>query len=147
MLRKWWCSARGGAGSWLAVAIFEAAHLDGVLSLCRAEGWPTFPADPDRALRVLLAPGTATVVALGTDGEVVGFAHALSNGLMAYLAELVVAAEHRDRGIARKLVAEVFHRSGVVRLDLLSTDTAEGFYETLPHCRYAGFRLYPSVTP
>jgi hypothetical protein len=25
----------------------------------------------------------------------------------------------------------------------LITDTAEGFSETLPHRRYAGFRLYP----
>jgi hypothetical protein len=25
----------------------------------------------------------------------------------------------------------------------LITDIAEGFYETLPHLRYAGFRLYP----
>ncbi|HEX6403274.1 MAG TPA: GNAT family N-acetyltransferase [Pseudonocardiaceae bacterium] len=131
----------------MPVAVFEAAHLDGVLSLCRAEGWPTLPADRDRALRVLLAPGTATVVVLGTDGEVVGFAHALSNGLTAYLAELVVAAEHRGRGVARRLVAEIFNRSGVTRLDLISTDAAEGFYETLAHRRYAGFRIYPLATP
>lgn len=127
------------------MAVFEAAHLDGVLSLCRAEGRPTLPADPDRALRVLLAPGTVTVVALNTDGEVVGFAFALSDGLTAYLAELVVAVEHRGRGVARKLVAEIFHRSGVIRLDLISTHAAEPFYETLAHRRYTGFRLYPSA--
>jgi ribosomal protein S18 acetylase RimI-like enzyme len=79
--------------------------------------------------------------------DVVGFAHALSNSLTAYLAGLVVAAEHRDRGVARQLVAEIFHQSGDIRLDLLSTDTAEGFYETLAHRRYAGFRLYPPATP
>jgi hypothetical protein len=89
------------------VAVFEAAHLDGVLSLCRAEGWPTLPADPDGALRVLPALGTVTVMALSTDGEVVGFAHALSNGLTAYLAELVVAVEHRGRGVARSVIGPV----------------------------------------
>ena len=41
-----------------------------------------------------------------------GFAPAVSNGLTAYLAELVVAAKHRNHGVARKLLAETFHRSG-----------------------------------
>lgn len=103
-------------------------------------------ADPERTLRTLLAPGTATVVALGTDGEIVGLAHALTNGLAVYLTELVVAAEHRGRGTARDLVAEIFPWSGVIRLNLI-TNTAEGWYETLAHRRYAGFGLSPSATP
>jgi hypothetical protein len=37
---------------------FDAVHLDGVLRMCTAQGWPTFAADPDRALRALLAPGS-----------------------------------------------------------------------------------------
>ena len=52
---------------------FIEEHLDGVLSLCRAEGWPSFPDDPERAIRVLTAPGVTTVIALD-DGKVVGFA-------------------------------------------------------------------------
>ncbi len=80
---------------------FEATHLGGVLALCTSEGWPTFPSNPDRALRALLAPGTSTIVALDTDGE-----------------------------------------CGAGRMDLL-TDTAQSFYTSLPHRRYAGFRLYP----
>jgi hypothetical protein len=54
-------------------ALFEARHLEGVLQLGRAEGWPSFPADPERALAVLTAPGVVTVVALDGD-EVLGFA-------------------------------------------------------------------------
>ena len=60
---------------------FEAVHLDGNLRICAAQGWPTFPADPDRALRALLAPGATTVVALDDDGAVVGFAHTLTDGV------------------------------------------------------------------
>lgn len=105
---------------------FEAVHLDGV----------------HRALRALLAPGATTVVALDDDGAVVGFAHALTDGVNAYLAELLVVPEHRGRGIGRQMLAEVFQRCRAERIDVI-TDTAERFYETLPHRRYAGFRLYP----
>jgi GNAT superfamily N-acetyltransferase len=123
------------------VTAFEATHLGGVLALCTAEGWPTFPSDPHRALRALLAAGATTVVALDADGEVIGFAHALSDGVTIYLAELLVAPAHRHRGIGRRLVSELFDRCDAVRMDLI-TDSAEAFYASLPHRRYAGFRLY-----
>jgi GNAT superfamily N-acetyltransferase len=125
------------------VTAFEATHLGGVLALCTAEGWPTFPSDPHRALRALLAAGATTVVALDVDGEVIGFAHALSDGVTIYLAELLVAPAHRHRGIGRRLVSELLDRCDAVRMDLI-TDSAEAFYASLPHRRYAGFRLYPS---
>ncbi|MBV8994403.1 MAG: hypothetical protein JO287_12070 [Pseudonocardiales bacterium] len=67
--------------------------------------------------------------------------------MTAYLTELVVATEHRRAASRGKMVAVIFHRSAVVRLDLFSTDTAEGFTKTLAHRRYAGLRLYPSATP
>ena len=51
------------------IRLFEPADLEGVLRLCVAEGWPSFPSDPDRARRVLTAPGVTTVVAV--DGGVV----------------------------------------------------------------------------
>jgi GNAT superfamily N-acetyltransferase len=123
--------------------LFETTHLDAVLSLCAAEGWPTFPSDPDRAMRALLAPETVTVVTLGDHGEVVGFAHALTDGVTAYLAELLVAPAHRGHGRGRGLVSEVFRRCGTGRMDVI-TDTAQSFYEAQCHRRYAGFRLYPS---
>lgn len=107
----------------------------------QGRGLADLPGQSTPGSALLLAPWTATVVALGTDGEVIGFAHALSNSLTPYFPELVVAAKDRNHSVARKLLAEIFHRSGAIRLDLISTDTAEGFYETLAHHRYAGFRL------
>lgn len=123
---------------------FRAEHLDGVVRLCEAEGWPSFPADPARALRVLAAPGVTTVVAV--DGvRVVGFAQILSDGeLQAFLASFAVAKEARGRGIARHLLVEGFQLSGGERIDLLSEDDATAFYESFPHRRKPGFRLYPN---
>jgi hypothetical protein len=67
------------------ISPFRAEHLDGVLTLCVAEGWPSFPEDPVRALRLLTAPGVTTVVAV-IEGDVVGFAELLSDGeLQAFL--------------------------------------------------------------
>lgn len=125
----------------VVVVVFDATHLEGVLGLCQQEGWPTFPSNPDRALRALLAPGTVTVVAL-VGVEVVGFAHAVTDSVTTYLAERLVTPGHRGRGIGRALIAEVFSRCGTERIDLL-TDTAEGFYAGIPHRRFSGSGCTP----
>jgi predicted N-acetyltransferase YhbS len=122
---------------------FSPEHLSGVIALCDAEGWPSLPADPARAERVLTAPGVTTIVAVDGD-DVVGFAELLSDGeLQACLANLAVRHEHRRQGIARALVQEALRRAGGERIDLLSEDDALPFYERLPHIRKPGFRLYP----
>jgi ribosomal protein S18 acetylase RimI-like enzyme len=122
---------------------FRRDHLAGVLRLCAAEGWPSFPEDPERAVRVLTAPGVTTVVAVEGD-EVVGFAQLFSDGeIQAFLANLAVAADSRGRGIGRVLVAEALRRAGGERIDLLSEDAAAGFYDSFPHFRKPGYRLYP----
>ena len=123
---------------------FDAAHLPGVLALCEAEGWPSLPSDPARAETMLRAPGAATVVAVGASA-VVGVAFALVDAgrVDAYLSIMVVHGEYRRQGIARRLVAEVFRLSGAERIDLLAEPGSEGFYDSLPHRRFAGYRLYP----
>jgi ribosomal protein S18 acetylase RimI-like enzyme len=122
---------------------FRPEHLDGVLTLCVAEGWPNLPEDPVRALRLLTAPGVTTVVAV-VEGEVVGFAELFSDGeLQAYLASAAVDARFRSRGIGRALVEASLRMAGGSRIDLLSEEASVGFYESLPHFRKPGFRLYP----
>ena len=36
---------------------FAPEHLDGVVALCRAQGWPSFVNDPQRAQKALTAAG------------------------------------------------------------------------------------------
>jgi GNAT superfamily N-acetyltransferase len=120
---------------------FAPQDLDEVLDLCRAEGWPSLPADPARAGRLLTNPGVTTYVA-DDEGTVVGIASVLSDGeLQAYLATVVVATGHRRRGLGGRLVEAAFSACGAERLDLLST--ADPFYETFVHARWPGFRIYP----
>jgi ribosomal protein S18 acetylase RimI-like enzyme len=122
---------------------FIEEHLDGVIRLCITEGWPSFPGDPERATRVLTAPGVTTVIALD-DGEVVGFAQLFSDGeLQAFLANLAVDQRFRERGTGRALVSEALRLAGGERIDLLSEDEAVGFYESFPSFKKPGFRLYP----
>jgi GNAT superfamily N-acetyltransferase len=123
---------------------FDAAHLPGVLALCEAEGWPSLPSDPARAETMLRAPGATTVVAVDASA-VVGVAFALVDAgrVDAYLSIMVVHAEYRRQGVARRLVAEVFRLSGAERIDLLAEPGSEGFYDSQPHRRFAGYRLYP----
>jgi ribosomal protein S18 acetylase RimI-like enzyme len=122
---------------------FMEAHLGGVLRLCVAEGWPSFPDDPGRAVRVLTAPGVTAVIALD-NGSVIGFAQLFSDGeLQAFLANLAVDEGFRRRGTGRALVTEALRLAGGQRIDLLSEENAVGFYEGFPNFQEPGFRLYP----
>jgi ribosomal protein S18 acetylase RimI-like enzyme len=120
---------------------FEARDLPGVIALCEAEGWPSLPADPGRAHRILTNPGVTSYVAVDGDA-VAGFIYLLSDGeVQAYIASMAVAAGSRRRGIGTRLVQEAFASCGAQWLDLLSD--ADDFYEKLLHHRWSGFRLYP----
>lgn len=118
-------------------------HLQGVLNLCTAEDWPSFPTDPSRAVRVLTAPGVTTVVA--TEGPVViGFAELLSDGeLQAYLANVAVTVNRRGEGTGRRLITDGLRHAGGERIDLLSEEASSEFYRRFPHFEKPGFRLYP----
>ncbi len=130
-----------------AFLAFERGHLGGVLALCEDQKWPTLPADPERAAGALTAPGVVTTVALD-GGVVVGFAQMLSDReVTAYLALLVVANDHRGRGIGRGLVEECFRRSGALRVDLLADTESDAFYRRFSHRSLSGFRLYAADGP
>jgi ribosomal protein S18 acetylase RimI-like enzyme len=122
---------------------FALEHLEDVLRLCEAEGWPSLPADRDRAIRALNGPGVVTVVAL-EGGEVVGFARMLTDGAIhAYLANVVVVGGMRRRGIGKRLVEETFARSGAERVDLYAGDDSDDFYRSFQHKTFPGYRIYP----
>jgi len=123
---------------------FAAGDLSEVIELCAAEGWPSFPEDPARALRALTAPGVTTVVAVD-QGGVVGFAQLLSDGeIQAHLSLIAVAPTHRRQGIALAMLKAALERAGGIRIDLV-TDTAPEFYAAMPHRRFDGFRIYPQM--
>jgi GNAT superfamily N-acetyltransferase len=120
---------------------YDRRDLPGIIAICEAEGWPSLPADPERAHRILTNPGVTSYVAID-DGDVIGFATLLSDGeVQAYLASMAVVATRRGQGVGTQLIREAFAACGAERVDLLSS--ADGFYERLLHTRLPGFRLYP----
>lgn len=132
----------------MTVRAYErTADLQAVLALCAAEGWQTFACDPERTHRALSAPGVTTVVATDDDdARVVGFASLHGDGeVQAYLSMIAVDPEFRRRGIGRLLIEDALKRAGGERIDLL-TDTAQSFYEHLPHRRMDGYRIYPRAS-
>ncbi|HTT95110.1 MAG TPA: GNAT family N-acetyltransferase [Solirubrobacterales bacterium] len=151
----------------MEIVPYEPRFLDALLRLCRSEGWTTFAADPERAGRAMTNPGVTALVAVepegaagrgraaearegadgGRAGRPVGFAQAVGDGCFGgYLCMLLVEPQARGRGIGRALVERTLAESGVLRLDLLSSDRAMSLYERFPHNRIPGFRLYPDET-
>ena len=128
----------------MRVELSDGKHAEQIAALCAKEGWTTW-AEPERARSALTAPGASAVVAL-EGGEVVGAAQMISDGSIAsYMSMLLVRESHRGGGVGRELVAALFGRSGMERIDLLAEPDAAGFYRRLQHRELIGFRLYPEA--
>jgi GNAT superfamily N-acetyltransferase len=123
----------------VTVRAWTEADFADVQRLSRAEGWPTPITRPQEALTAWRQSWPALVAA---DGEaVIGFLRALTDGAVTmYIAELLVDAQWRGRDIGYVLL-DVCHRMyPSTRIDLLSTASAESFYEHLEFRRFRGFR-------
>ncbi len=132
--------AKSGPQGMFRIEPFSGAHVDGVVALCSAEGWPSWTRE--KVGRAFSAPGVLALVALDGD-EVVGVAELLTDGeVMSYLALLVVSQAARRRGVGRELIRHLFAQSGLSRMDLLSETDSTAFYESFPHKQKPGYRLH-----
>jgi GNAT superfamily N-acetyltransferase len=86
------------------IRAIDRQDIDAARTLLCDNGWAHRIADADM-FRRLIANSTRTAVAVANDGALVGFCRALcdqvSNG---YLSMLVVAPEHRRKGVGSALV-------------------------------------------
>lgn len=122
---------------------FEDADAPAIARLSTTVQWPSLT-DADVVRRVCTAPGCVAYVA-EQDGEVVGWAQAMGDGvLQSHLGFVAVHPDQRRRGIARLLVVAAFQATRTKRMDLI-TDSADGFYESFAHKRMSGFRIYPGA--
>lgn len=120
----------------------EKKDLQYVLDLTDSEGWPSYVKNPERAWRVLTAPGVISLVAVLNE-TIVGFVQMQSDGaIQAHLSNILVEKAHRRQGIGKKLVEEAFKISGAERIDLITQDAPE-FYRSFAHYEWHGFRLHP----
>ena len=109
-----------------------------------------YPVEPDvitrRLARLLSRPEHLVLVAEATDNLVIGWVHAaehdiLEVGRFCEILGLVVAADHRDKGIGRRLLEEVEHwarERGLGRVSVRSNITrteSHPFYERAGYVR------------
>lgn len=122
---------------------FEDGDAEGIARLSTIVEWPSLK-DPEVVRAVCTAPGATAYVAVA-EGELVGWAQALGDGvLQSHLSFVVVHPDHRRRGIGRLLVQATFQATGTKRMDLI-TDAAQAFYREFEHKTMAGFRIYPGA--
>jgi predicted N-acetyltransferase YhbS len=104
-----------------------------ILGLYRAHGW-THANDPTR-LRLAVESSSLALVAVDDEGEVIGFARAMSDQAFAvYIADVLVAPDHQRRGIGRSLMQAILDHYPPSRFHhqvLIAERGAEGFYESL----------------
>jgi GNAT superfamily N-acetyltransferase len=123
----------------IQIRAWADADFPDIQRLSSAEGWPTPTARPDEA-RTSWRNAWPTLVAVA-ESELVGFVRALTDGeVTMYIAELLVAPGWRGRGLGLALLKVCHLLHPRTRLDLLSTEAADRFYEASGFRRFQGFR-------
>lgn len=109
------------------------ADFPAIQRLSTRQGWPTPQNRPEESLRSWQHSWPALVLA---EGEcLIGFVRAMTDGeVTMYIAELLVDPDYRGKGLGRLLLDACHALYPHARLDLISTEGANGFY------RAHGFR-------
>lgn len=92
--------------------------------------WPN-PPDPQSHLRLLAGSSLVALAVDGTNGQVVGFATALSDGILtAYIPLLEVLPAYQGRGLGTLLLRSLMERlDDLYAVDLLCDPDLVPFYE------------------
>jgi ribosomal protein S18 acetylase RimI-like enzyme len=110
-----------------------------VQRLYEKEGWMTFIKRSEDSLKVWKS-SQITLVAI--DGDmIVGLLRGLTDGeITTYIAEIIIDVDYRGKGIGKALLNECHNLYPNTRLDLLSTEGADEFYERNEFRKTTGFR-------
>lgn len=122
----------------------ECPDIDSYWPLFQATGWNDIfcmtPVDIERAIR-----NSSYCVSAYDDGKLVGFARALSDGVMyAAVYDVIVHPNYRRQGIGKGLVQDITNQckeAGVFSVHLFAAEGTELFYNKL------GFRARPPEMP
>jgi ribosomal protein S18 acetylase RimI-like enzyme len=110
-----------------------------VQMLYEKEGWMTFIKRKEESLK---AWKSSSISLVAVDGEeIVGLLRALTDGeITTYVAEIIIDINYRGKGIGAALLDECHNLYPNTRLDLLSTEGADEFYERNNFREITGFR-------
>ncbi len=113
-----------------AVDYREGKDIDlGALArMTEASGWT----HRDPAFLAQQIDGARYVVSAWSEGQMVGFARAISDGVSnGYISTVVVDEAHRGQGIGRGLIRRIVEGRGTIRWVLHARPEVHGFYEKL----------------
>ena len=128
-----------------SIQAWSPNYFDAICALSSAEGWTTPELRPKETL-VAWENSWPTLVAINTDGKLVGFLRAITDTqITTYLCELLIVREFRELGLGRLLIDVCQGLVPTTRLDLLSTDEADDFYRAIDSVDFQGFRRRPEV--
>lgn len=114
------------------VRTIESSEIEPARLFLCANGWAQRVGDAEH-FRKLIEASQRTAVAVDADGDIVGFARAITDGFSnGYLSMVAVAPAHRRQGLGRRLVEHVMGDSPDVTWVLRAgRDGAVGFFGAL----------------
>jgi len=123
----------------ICIRQFNETDFSSIQILYEKEGWMTFLKRSEDALK---AWKNSNIALVALDGNIiVGLIRALTDReITTYIAEIIVDTSYRGMGIGKALLDMCHNLYPHARLDLLSTDGADDFYQRNSFRRHMGFR-------
>ncbi len=118
---------------------------DEIVDLYKTGGWWKDSYDPSGIGRIIKGSYAFAVVVEKKSGKTIGMGRIISDGVSdAYIQDLVVLPEFRDKGIGKQLVQFLLKRckdNGILWIGLIAEPDKDGFYSTM------GFKQMKNYVP
>lgn len=124
----------------IQIRSFREQDFDSVHQLNQQEGWEGLVQHNEETLCAWINSEPA-LVAVDESGELVGYLRGLTDGTTTlYICELLVKESCRKQGIAEQLVRTAHECYPNARVDMLATESSEGYYSHSGYRSFYGFR-------
>lgn len=129
----------------IEIRFIDSWNEDEIMNLYKAGGWWKESYNPSE-LKNLIKGSFAFVLAIDEiSGKAIGMGRLISDGVSdAYIQDLVVLPEYRDRGIGRKLVKALLDyciSKRILWIGLIAEPDQDGFYSNI------GFNILSKYVP
>ncbi|MCP3030226.1 GNAT family N-acetyltransferase [Halobacillus sp. A1] len=125
--------------SQVSIRSFRIHDFDTIQEMNKQEGWTQLIDNSEETLQAWINSEPALVLLM--DQEIIGYLRGITDGAVTlYITELLIREDYRKQGFAQQLIEKAHSCYPSTRVEMLATNSSEGYYTSKGFRPFHGFR-------